>query len=332
MNEHRYILKPYQGPASRHTCPACGHKKTFSRYIDNTTGEYLIDNVGRCNRENNCGYHYTPKQFFTDNPNIEKNEFVKETNYTNSIENKPIDLLPFELMDKSVTNHKYCSLFSFLAKLFGEEVATELCLSYFVGTNKTGDTVFWQVDTNANVRQAKSIQYDNITGHRNKETGVIFIGKKILSNPEANLQQCFFGEYLLTLKENEKKAVAIVESEKTALIASIYFQDLIWLATGGKYGAKWTEQNVCKVLNGKKVILFPDLGAFESWKAKGLLLAAVAGCKVSVSDILENNATKQEIKDGLDIADYLLREQDESGLALTDYLYPVIWDLKRELL
>ena len=29
---------------------------------------YISDNVGVCNRIDKCGYHYTPKQYFTDNP------------------------------------------------------------------------------------------------------------------------------------------------------------------------------------------------------------------------------------------------------------------------
>jgi hypothetical protein len=27
-------------------------------------GEHIHPSVGRCNRESNCGYHYTPKQYF----------------------------------------------------------------------------------------------------------------------------------------------------------------------------------------------------------------------------------------------------------------------------
>ena len=29
---------------------------------------YISDNVGICNRIDKCGYHYTPKQYYTDNP------------------------------------------------------------------------------------------------------------------------------------------------------------------------------------------------------------------------------------------------------------------------
>ena len=65
MTEYHYILEPYAGRNSRHTCPQCGEPHEFTRYIDTDTGEILADNVGRCNRIDQCGYHYTPKQYFT---------------------------------------------------------------------------------------------------------------------------------------------------------------------------------------------------------------------------------------------------------------------------
>jgi hypothetical protein len=65
---HRYILEPYTGQRSRGTCSNCGAAHEFSRYIDTENGNaYLDDRVGKCNRTNNCNYHYTPKQYFADN-------------------------------------------------------------------------------------------------------------------------------------------------------------------------------------------------------------------------------------------------------------------------
>jgi hypothetical protein len=49
-----------------------------------------------------------------------------------------------------------------------------------------------------------------------------------------NLQQCFFGEDLLALYQD--KSVAIVESEKSAIIASALIPNLIWLAAGNING------------------------------------------------------------------------------------------------
>lgn len=66
MGNHKYILELYKGQKSRYHCPQCG-KEEFTRYINTDTKEYLSDRVGKCNRINHCGYHYSPKQFFQDN-------------------------------------------------------------------------------------------------------------------------------------------------------------------------------------------------------------------------------------------------------------------------
>ncbi len=47
-------------------CPSC-EKKTFVRYIDIETKQFIRTDVGRCDREINCGFHYSPKAFFKDN-------------------------------------------------------------------------------------------------------------------------------------------------------------------------------------------------------------------------------------------------------------------------
>ena len=90
--------------------------------------------------------------------------------------------------------------------------------------------MFWQVDILGRVRQAKVISYQSDTLKRNKDLNVWFAGKTILKNAEANLQQCFFGEN--QLKDAPLTIpVAIVESEKTAIVCSIKMPQFIWLAT-----------------------------------------------------------------------------------------------------
>jgi hypothetical protein len=51
-----------------------------------------------------------------------------------------------------------------------------------------------------------------------------------LKLPAFQLSQCLFGEHLL---KDTETPVAIVESEKTAIIASCYYPEFIWLACGG---------------------------------------------------------------------------------------------------
>ena len=61
MSTHRFILEPYKGIATRHTCPECHKKRSFARYIDTEGKIEFPPYVGRCNHEQSCGYHFTPK-------------------------------------------------------------------------------------------------------------------------------------------------------------------------------------------------------------------------------------------------------------------------------
>jgi hypothetical protein len=82
--------------------------------------------------------------------------------------------------------------------------------------------------------------------------------------------------------------VAIVVSEKTAIIASVFIPELIWLAAGSLNNVNAEK---CSALKGRPVTLFPDLKGYEKWSEKARELAKVAS--FSVSDLLEWNASKR---------------------------------------
>ena len=66
---YRYQLEKYRGRGTRYSCPQCGRKYCFTRYIDTeNNNQYISERVGKCNRLDKCGYHYTPREYFTDNP------------------------------------------------------------------------------------------------------------------------------------------------------------------------------------------------------------------------------------------------------------------------
>ena len=68
METNRFELEKYKGTSTRHPCPECGKKGEFARYIDTWNRYKFPDNVGRCNSEFSCRYHYRPSDFFKDNP------------------------------------------------------------------------------------------------------------------------------------------------------------------------------------------------------------------------------------------------------------------------
>ena len=308
MNEHKYILEPYKGMNTRYRCPSCQQRdKTFSRYIDTETGEHIHPSVGRCNRESNCGYHYTPKQYFQDN-NISFDTPHPKAYKPRPVtpQPKPFSFIPVEVFKASLnpTAFEMNHFVKFLIDLFGVKVASELVSRYFIATSKywNGATVFWQIDTHGKVRTGKIMLYNPTTGKRVKEPNHINWVHKALKQAEFELRQCLFGEHLLNCAENKNKPVAIVESEKTAVIASVYLPQFIWVAVGSL-----TNLNAerCNVLKGRTVILFPDLKGFDKWSSKAKELSHIAN--FITSDLLERKATDIERKQGLDLADYLIK-------------------------
>lgn len=107
------------------------------------------------------------------------------------------------------------------------------------------------------------------------------------------------------------KPVAVVESEKSALIASSYLPQYVWIASGGKNGC-FREENL-SVLKGKNVVLFPDLGATDDWSAKISVMKRM-GITVKLFDYLEKNATPEQRKNGFDIADFLLEMKQPQAI------------------
>lgn len=305
MTNHRYILEPYKGMNTRYDCPGCGKRKTFTRYIDTTTGNHLHPTAGRCNREVNCGYHLSPKQYFENNKTFPTSGRSSVSSFqtlrrkeTETIQ-KPVSFIPFEAVKKSLQHYNENDFVKFLCWLFGSEITTGLIERYFIGTSKhRRGVIFWQIDISGRVRTGKIMLYDSVTGHRVKEKPRwVHYELKI-----ANFNLCLFGEHLL---KGNSKPVAVVESEKTALIASVYLPDFIWLASGSLSHLS-TER--CKVLQGRRVTLFPDLGGFEKWNEKAKeITKQFPGTRVSVSDLLERKATQEERQRGCDIADYLIR-------------------------
>lgn len=316
VKEYKYTLQRYAGRRTRHTCPQCGKAGQFTRYAD-AEGRELAPHVGKCNRLDNCGYHYGPGQFFRDHPEAREgdaeswrnSEAWKTTYQPPRAEEQPPAFLSREAMERTLTAYGQNNFVRYLASLFGEDQAMSLARRFCLGTAKRWEeeagglsVIFWQIDRAGNIRQGKAMAYNAETGRRLKAEGksfVAFLGKAI-AGPDANLQQCLFGEHQLS--QRPAAPVALVESEKTAVIMAGIMPNVVWMATGGKNGARWADKSVYSALEGRKVILYPDLGAYAEWSEKGKVLATV--CDVSTSDILERNATPEARQAGFDLADY----------------------------
>lgn len=309
-----YSLEKYKGLSSRHTCPNCGKSKVFVRYVDEL-GRYLSPLVGRCNRESKCGYHFKPKQFLKKNPTAigEKNAS------TNPVRGKlrPVavmhDCIEKHYLIDSLRNYERNAFVQFLHTLFPNNHCDvwRAVNDYLIGTTENGKTIFWQVDAKREIRTGKIIEYDSVTGKRVKHASPNWVHAVLKKSgrlkSDFELKQCFFGEHLLRL--SPFRPIAIVEAEKSAIIASICkstFPDFVWLACGGK--SNLNTARLARLGSSRQIILYPDADGYTRWE-KIASDARSTGLSVKVSTLIKKLATDAEKDNGNDIADYLISQQ-----------------------
>ena len=309
MSEYLYRLAPYRGSQSRHTCPNCQKPGQFVRYIHMQTGAPLGDQVGRCNREVKCGYHYSPRQYFAEHTIKPLHNW---SNYAPLQQPDPPRYIDHQLFKKSLRGYDKNYFVQYLKRLIGSNKTQTLIDKFHIGTSKhwKGATIFWQMDLKGKLRTGKIMLYDPESGKRVKKpySHISWVHKVL---KQAHFSQCLFGLHQLREAPNHQP-VGLVESEKTAIIATGYFPEWVWLGVGSLHQLS---PERCAVLKGRKVVLFPDAGGWEKWKDKAKALRKTLGRPVLVSDWLEKLAKQKEGVGGIDLADVLvgtrLQEHEE---------------------
>ena len=325
-------MEKYRGRGTRYVCPQCHRKGVFTRYIDTHNNNiYISDNVGKCNRLDKCGYHYTPKQYYTDNPwkrddattnsgslrpcgyhytpkqyytdNPWKSDVVRSfANIGKTNERtkppRPIDTIPEWIFERSRSNGILPDHVQWLVDMFGVEEANMVFNLYEIGSTKDGHAIFWQRDGEDRLRAGKIMAYDTTTGHRLKGEGAIrWVHselKRVGKLPEEwTLSQCLYGEHLLG--PNPTMPVALVEAYKTAHVGAIVMPDYLWLACDSMSGL--TAERL-RPLKGRDVVLFPDEGkGYEVWRQKIEDISHAVGFDYCISAFMEGR------EHGADIAD-----------------------------
>jgi hypothetical protein len=329
---YRYILEKYSGRASRHTCPQCGGRHEFTRYVDAVTGEQLSPVVGKCNHESSCGYHYTPKQYFADNPEVDRSDSERSSKHkapASALRSevvapipKPISIIDRHYLERSMGLKS--DFAAWLSRYFSEETILRVTGDYSLGHTRDGRVIFWQQDMENRIHTGQVMRHYPYTGKRVKgRAGAMDWIHAILKRrgelpEEFNLRQCLFGEHLLA--RWTEASVVLVESAKNAVVGAALVPWFVWIATNGKAGFS-TER--CRALAGRKVIVIPDLDAHTDWSAKAPTIAREVGCEIAVSDFLVRHCTAGHRDTGYDIADYIIEQLDDSvpRECLADKLY-----------
>ncbi len=300
-------------------CPAC-QRRRFVPYVFAGTTTIVGPSFGRCDREQNCGYHCYPG-------NTAAPEGWQPPTPPPPLPAMAIDAAILARYERAPQSS---NLYRYIARAVGTDAAAATFARYNVTATAKGATIYKQIDQGGTIRAAKAITY-NQDGHRNKATGARWLHKYIEpyraatgnESPKMELQQCFFGLHTIT---QQTIRVYIVESEKTGLILwallwnlnqggrlSIPFEAVAVLATGGKNNLNTMKRRAAAILKGKDIILLPDNGV-NDWSADG------TGAKVSAVVGIVETFGAQWISSGADFADILEAREWNADAAIYDYL------------
>lgn len=308
-------------------CPSCGDKKSFRRYIDTVTGQIVAEECGKCDHLNSCGYHYTPREYFKEHPEKKEDwrkahtlpsDWARQQGSTEmggmstattaaqtatcTPKETPVEkaetlwTIPYHFVEDyhSKESH-FMRWIEEVAQRYGiaEERLTQVYEDYHLGADADGRVVFWQIDSEGRLRSGKWMQYTSDghrSGHPNWMHSYLLRASQLPEDWE--LRQCLFGEHLIV--KYPDKEICIVESEKTAIMCAMCYPDRLWLATGGCSG--FSPEKLA-VLRGRKVLVWPDSGAFYKWY--GIFLQ----CKHIQADITDK---LDRYPGNTDLADILL--------------------------
>lgn len=239
--QYKYGLDP---SSKKYKCPQCGEKK-FVVYIDNETKAPVDEyRFGRCDREANCGYHSHP----TEDPELaaKKAESFIPVPAPEVVQKFPDESVYGHIINKTKTCisplHAFCN-----KKLL---IPNEHLLRWGIYSDKEDLTVYIYRNFNGIIVNLKWFRYKE-DGHRDKDYDSFSLkNPKPPHTPQKSpdwknfsgereqiekYQMCLYGEHLLP-RDLDNVPVCVVESEKTAALASFFYKQFHWVACGSNNG------------------------------------------------------------------------------------------------
>ncbi|WP_297430831.1 PG0870-related protein, partial [uncultured Alistipes sp.] len=118
MSEYRFHLQKYSY-GSKIACPNCGGSRCFVRYVDEEGVVVFPDRVGKCDHEHKCCYHYTPREYFRDNPDMMNKADYSRFERQRSLERKfdqpvPSFISP-DIVGRSLSHYDINPLYHYLS-------------------------------------------------------------------------------------------------------------------------------------------------------------------------------------------------------------------------
>lgn len=306
-----------QHPHGRYKCYGCG--KYGSSAIDwlmERDGLTFRDAVRTLAKDAGINFPYDAPDF-------------KPEEHESRKERKPIpeptsEYLPMKRVEASARIAEQSNLFKYLVGRYPSrrEDIIRVFWEYRVGCSKgkvlngcDACSTFPLLDIDGNCRRIKVIPYPIDSHHRIKSES-----RKgdVWQLSGKNVKHTFFGSHLL--RQYPDKPLAIVESEKTAIVGQIFFPQFLWLATGGKSNLM---VQYARHIKGRVLNLFPDVDGLvddekgESWIKRFEQLKA-AGHNVLMADTLMRQCNENSREDVCDIILRIFTDEDTPPRPLTN--------------
>lgn len=288
MPDYLYSL---DSSSRKYNCPQC-KQKTFVAYVDNESKQPVDETkFGRCDRENSCSYHLGP---WNDQEYQNRTSDFKPRRDPEVRQIYPDEALITRLIHRTKTCvtplHRFCNRLT---------IPNEHLLRFGVYSDDD-KTVFAFRNTEQRIVNFKWFKYQD-NGHRDKAFKSFSLKSPPAPPKESSEESfiekyklCLFGEHLLD--PEKQKIVVVVESEKTAVMASFFYSQFDWVSCASNNGL--TDEKI-RVLHNRKVYWLCDSDA-AGRNNKSLERAKKYIDDFYVCDIFP------ERHDGYDIADAII--------------------------
>lgn len=268
-------FNPNRNAASHCPCGKSNKDQKFAPYQG-------YENKGFCH---SCG-----ETFFPDTDKTPETKPVKQT---------PQKFVQPDIMHKTMKHYEINTFVN--AFRFSKHVLDE----FNIGTAKDGSVIFWLINERGEVCSAKKTAYLN-TGKRDKSSYPVHLFKG-----KDGYKPCLFGLHRINMY-HDGTTICLVESEKSAIIATQLFPEFLWLATGGSTG--FTQSKAYPIRNRTVLLIIDCDEAGRKNATRTLQMLEKLSCSATLID-LDPLAT-----DGTDIADIILSE-DHNRLNVIHKLY-----------
>lgn len=200
----------------------------------------------------------------------------------------------------------------FLHTLFDDSPKVDAGVErYCIGGDSHGRTIFPNLDQEGRCVGGAVIPYLP-NGHRDKSKGASNIHAELKRKDKTHptqADQVLFGSHLLRLYPSA--SVGVVESQKSAVILSIIYPDVVWLATAGM--TNFNERLLAPIYD-RNVVCYPDFNGVQEWTERAKQLPFK---NIRISDWWRYAQDEKE-----DITDVVIRaiQQEKAPYNIPDFI------------